>query len=428
MLALSILSQAVSFIATPIVARIYGPASYGAAQSFLYFFQFASPLVCLSLPLGILSARTDRLAYVVARLSMLTALAFSALIAVILLQAYLLGYLHVDPILLLISPFAILLEGFYQIVQQLITRARLFYLSGMSILASNVISAGFKIGLGHLSADPITLVISTLLLIPANLATLAIFARKQMTGHHSLSAALYRSKFNFQDLRRAAFIYRTVPMMRLPGGFVFMAHGALPGLIIAYADGAREVGYFAAAAGLINAPTGILRRILSDVVLQFIRTSPAGSDLGRMIMRITLLLTAAGIIPLIAAFVIAPKLIEVLFGHQFIPTADYFQALILPGFATVVIAPTLSLLALRRQEKLLLFFELISLAFKVLAFFVLVHVGINSRSAMMMVSVALTVAIVCFGIFVHFAKVKQAALGVGTRLGGLGGSNEPTQS
>jgi hypothetical protein len=270
------LGQIVSFLAAPIIARLYGPQSFGEQAAIL---SVVAPLVAVSsmaFPIAIVIARTDGEALSLSRLAFFGTLVLAPLATVFLFleDMWLLNRLGLEAIgtYAILVPIIALLTTANMSAGYIMTRNSAFGRSAWSSVSAAIAGNLTKVGLGLIWPGTLSLIIGNA--VGYLVASIFAFKLRRSMAHGAPHQTL-------NDLREVACEHRDFPLLRAPQIFVASVSMSIPVLALTASFGVESAGFYAIALAIAGAPVSLIGSAVQSVLYPTVRiTIPWNLDLG----------------------------------------------------------------------------------------------------------------------------------------------------
>lgn len=363
------LAQSITMLATPLIARQYGPSAFGEQSILLSVAGLLSIATSMSFPLAIVVAEDDREAGALRLLALGGGLIFTPLIIAssfvneawvltffgIAGLAHLAFFVFIATILLIANT-----SGSYMLI-----RRSDFDLSAKLSIASSLTGNAVKIILGALAPSTIALILANFigyLVVP-----LAVNWRYRLTNR---SIGLVSRS----ELASVAFRYRDFPYWRTPQNFINAASQSLPIFALASAFGPASTGQYAVALAIISAPATLIGNSIQSAFYPRINTAlQEGADVASLLKRLTFVTMLVAIPPFLLIGLFGTMIFQLFLGTEW-ADAGTFASVLAPwvwlGVANKPVVAAIPGLNLQRD---LLLYELVSTSLKVVAIYLGVH-------------------------------------------------------
>lgn len=253
-------------LVTPIMSRLYLPASYGLFAVFNSLVNNVNLMSSLGYtPAFILPKSHKRFLALVHLCFVLTAGAFVATgLAILLLHDQLLQWLQAEQMgsWLYFVPVTVLIFNAYMIMHAWYLRAKDFRKRSSVDVASSIASRIFTLLYGWLGNGPIGG-----LIVGDILSKLVGFFGLLFSGFHRHLGELYRT-FSWRRIRSVAWEYREYPFYVLPTSYLNVLAAQLPIFFLTSGFGATTVGLYAFSTTLLELPINLIGNAIAPVFMQ----------------------------------------------------------------------------------------------------------------------------------------------------------------
>ena len=359
-------AQAIAMGFSPIITRLYGPEIFGLVGSFMAILAVLTPMVALAYPIAIILPEDDEDAKGLAKLSVLIALATSAIAAVIIAQSNdhmlkIFGLEELNNYLLLI-PLAMLFAGLQQIIEQWLIRKRMFRLTAKIAILQSLILNSSKAGLGVLYpiATPL-IILSTI----SSLLYAALLALGLNIGRKKHEPSI---RSNRPSLLTLAKRYKDFPIFRAPEVTLNAASQGLPVLMLAAFFGPAAAGFYTLGRTVLAIPSTLLGKAIGDVFYpRLAEAAHKNEDITQLVVQATKALSLVGIVPFGVVIAFGPWLFSFAFGAEWSIAGEYARWLAVWCFFGFINTPSVKALPVLNAQSLLLFSTILMLAARALA-------------------------------------------------------------
>jgi O-antigen/teichoic acid export membrane protein len=352
-------ASAITFLLTPVIARLYAPADFGMAAGFLAAVAVIGPLSCAGYDKAITVARSADDARRLFTLCVTMAIVAPVVVFPIVALLSVLGAIPRTLIglglLLWLLPVAIALEGITLASGAwLIRHGKYKMLASSEVVQTSVRSgtrvvAGLALGstVGALLGSYVFALVAKLLVIRSAIAKAApvdrVFLDKEQVG----------------SLPAIARAYKDFPRYNMVTGFMMQMTAQLPVFVLGAAFGAHIVGFFAMADRVMRAPINITTNTLRQVVLQKLSEIwNTNRPIRRQLTRTLLVLMALGIVPFFIFWTSGEELFAFVLGDRWRTAGNYIQIMV-PYFAVAFLgAPFQAATTAMRRQRLWFWLEL----------------------------------------------------------------------
>lgn len=357
----------VTFLLTPVVARLFTPDHFGVMATLIAIIEPMVVFATLQLNMAFVlpAERAEARRLVIASLTWLV-------LFCLFLAALAFGLARLDaPLAASLAPWWWVLPvgvgtmGLTRIAAGWNTREKRFGTIATSQVARALTTTGTRIGLGAaFGSSAGGLVAGYLAGIVAELAT--------MWRRLPPDLALPRPPARAADVTGPIVAYRDFPLLNVPTGFLRGFAQSLPPLALGVLYSTATVGFYAMAVRLIGTPGNVMAMAVRRAYMQRgAEVHNAGRSLRGPLLKTTLTLTAVGLPPTLLLALFGEHLIVLLLGAPWAETGVYAQILATLLFAQWVSAPAVATLVLLRRQQLTLYSQIFVVVGEV-AVFVLV--------------------------------------------------------
>ena len=257
---------AIGLLITPIMARIYPPASYGQFAVFNSIVTNLNLLTTLGYPGAMLQPRVHERFLALVHLTLLLTVAAVIVLSVALLLAAdpVRRWLHLEGIggWLYLIPLLLMLFNLNAVMFTWYTRDKAFAKRAGVDVATTLAGRGFTLGYGWLTAGSVGgLVLGELFnRLTATITLLAGGIGRQL-------GELCRS-FSWERIRAVAHEYREFPLYFLPAGYVQTLSTQLPIFALSSGFDTTVVGLYSFSVSLLELPINLIGNAIAPVFLQ----------------------------------------------------------------------------------------------------------------------------------------------------------------
>lgn len=388
-------AQLVSVAFAPAVARMYGPAAFGALGTFAAALGVVAPVASLTYPIAMVLPRSDADAVGIAKLSMLIGLGVSLLLALAFALAgdplaRLLGLSAVRDYLMLL-PLAVLLSAWMQVMEQWRIRKKQFRTAARVAVLQALIQNTAKVGVGWFHPVAAVLIVITAL---AN-GLYAFLLGLGMRGTWAASGAQEAPRRSLAELARE---HHDFPLYRAPQVCINAASQGIPVLMLAGLFGASAAGFYALGRTVMSMPIRLIGKSVGDVFYpHFTEAAHKRQPLAPPILRATGFLAAAGLLPFAAMAAFGPWLFALVFGQEWVVAGEYARWLAIWLYFGFLNRPSVAAMATLGMQRFFLGYEVASLILRagaVWAAFRLFHSDVAAVAAFCIVGAMLNAFLV----------------------------------
>jgi O-antigen/teichoic acid export membrane protein len=318
-------TQVVVFLSLPILSRLYGAENFGAWALIQSTALLIGAIATCRYELAVVLPDSNEEAASLLGMGLVLAIAVSLCTA---LALYWSGpWLPVDVVPEALAvwsiPLLVILTATNQLAMAWCTRAAAFTLYGAAQLAMAVLTAALPAYLASSGGGATGLVTGTLMANGLVTVALWIWAVRQLGKYNLLTG------FHWRQMIAAGRQYRAYPFFMTPYSLVgALRERAVYFLLGTYAGGG-EVGLYAMAQRLANAPNSLVSSALRPVFFQRIAQG-AIADIGKFLERILIWLVLLAVPPVTFFCFFPERIVTLLFGPGWGEAATYVLILSLP--------------------------------------------------------------------------------------------------
>jgi len=361
----TVAGQAVVFAFSPLITRIYSPEAFGLQGVFLSLISILSPAVGLRYPMAIVVAETDTDARHLARLSMLSAFVFSALLGFVLLLArrpvqMLLGVGSLG-VLIWFLPLALFCGALQDVADFRAARLGNFRLVGIVTVVQ-----AFLTNLARVLGGLVLPVAGTLMAV-TSLAPLAEAGLLNLDNRRRPDASLRLRASEAMILLRKHWDF---PLYRVPTDMLNAASQSVPVILLAALFSPAAAGLYTLTRSVLNLPSNVIGAAIGNVLYaRFADLARAGEPLMPLLSRTTwALLALAPVLVGLAWF--APSFFAFIFGEKWREAGHYAQWMVLWIGLSIANVPAIRLAPVINGQVHLLIVNVVILAVRVLSMYV----------------------------------------------------------
>jgi len=335
------MSQAISFVLIPIIAKQYGPEQYGVYAGFIAIISILSILstgkyeLAMMLPdkqMEVISLMN--LSYTINLLVCLVILAIMTFIPVALLNRVF-GINQSNRLLFMIVPIATYLLGAYQILNYWLVREKMFTVLSLNKILRSLLFGVFAIVFGLMWPQAIYLSIAlTLSHLFSN-----VFLRFKLKSVNINLTFLFNNK-NRKEINEVAMKYIKFPSYILPAEFMNVVCAQLPVFVFLWVFNPVESGYFSFILTILNIPISLLAGAILDVFKE--RAAKDYRETGscrEAYMQTFKKMLLISVVPFTLLFLIGDDLIVLFFGEKWQPAGKFLQIMLLMFFFKFISSP-----------------------------------------------------------------------------------------
>jgi O-antigen/teichoic acid export membrane protein len=332
----SLIAQAASFAALPLLARLYAPADFGRYQIFQSILLFLFLSASLKYEVAILSAETDEYAFSLARLCLCINVMISAVTLALCGMAHFFAPDAVAKLgqALWLLPLAVLASGVFQTLTYLLLRSQAFGVSSAARGIQAVCNTSTALSLGAARFTGLGLIWADLL----GKAAAAAYSHGKMVvrnpryrlwrqGHHGLWSVARK--------------FRSYPTIFLPGSLLDGIAISITPVLMYAAFGAVTSGQYALVDRTISLPLAVVTQAVSQVFMasfsSLLRARAAHA--AEMFKAIVMTHLKIGAVPAVLLVICGPHLFSIVFGSQWQVAGEFSQIMAPLFLMSFLVAP-----------------------------------------------------------------------------------------
>ncbi len=362
-------AQAITMAFAPIITRIYGPEAYGIQGVFMSVAGVLVAVAGLTYPIAIILPKYDGDAVGLARLSVYIGIVLSMLAAVILFffGEEILRFMNAEAIsaFMYLLPAFMLISVMGAVMRQWLIRKKLFSLTAKVMVWQALITNAAKSGLGLVQPTAVVLIVTNTLGALLGAAMMFLGLRKSPPSNQGERTARPSSTVMTLAIR-----HRDFPLLRAPQELLNTISQSIPVIVLAAHFGPASAGFYSIASAVLAVPALLVGNSVMQVFYPRINEAVHhGEDVKALIIKTTLGLSLAGVIPFAMVIIAGPALFGFVFGDDWQAAGGYAQWLSLWLFFQYINKPAVAAIPALRLQKGLLIYEVFSTGTKVLALY-----------------------------------------------------------
>lgn len=353
--------QAVVFVFSPLIARIYSPETFGLQGVFLSLVSILSPAIALRYPMAIVVAKDDGEARSMMCLSLIIAFGLSCLLGLALSVAgrpitRLLGAEALGPLIWFL-PLALFCVSLQDVMDYRAARLSAFRLVAKVTVVHAFLTNLARV-LGGLAAPVAATLVAVTSLAPAVQAAL-LRAGTRKIGQPA-------PPLTFTGALLLARAHRDFPLYRAPTDVLNSASQSVPVILLAALFSPTAAGLYTLTRSVLNLPSNVISSAVGNVLyVRFAELAREGRPLRPLLLRSTgMLLALTPIIIGVAWF--APTVFAFVFGERWRESGNYAQWMALWIAMMIVNVPTAKIAPVISEQRILLIFNIILLLVRII--------------------------------------------------------------
>ncbi|MCK5605970.1 oligosaccharide flippase family protein [Candidatus Pacearchaeota archaeon] len=356
-----------TFIAAPILTRLYTPSNFGTLALFVSITSILSIAVCWRYELAIMLPEKDDKAVNVFALAVIIAIGMSIIyfLVVLVFREKLATYLKAPSLVswLWCVPLITLCTGLHFTFNYWSSRKKRFKRIAASNICQSGSSATTQIGVGITTASNVGGLIGGYMTGQIAATTLLGKQIYQEDRH------LFRHSVNLSMIKQIAIRYQNFPFYSIWSGLMNTVAIEMAPILLSCFFGLETVGFYALGHRIINVPTGIVGKSLNRVFFQkATELHRENASLGPATYKVIKNLFLVSVIPFLFIAIFAPQLFSFLFGEKWYMAGVYVRILMPLHLLKFAVIPVNTIFAVTENQKAALtwqvvFFLVISISF-----------------------------------------------------------------
>lgn len=351
----TVLAQAINIAATPLLATLYGPDSFGVMAVFMSIVLFAGSMASLTYDSAIvLSGRRQEAEALIALCVIITSFV-TILVFAILAIIYAFGdnfAFPIHPAILALVPMGVFFLGVFNVASNWMTRIEAF----KDISAANLIRS--------FGATSVQLILGAFGGASASLIIGRIFGQAAATIFLLFQGRLVASRSwlkSFPMLRRVAKRHYRFPAFRAPQAAIGIIAEQAPAFALGIFFGPTFAGLYWLADRILSLPCVILSESTAKVYYaEATKRHRNQKPLMPFLLKTILGLASIALVPSIILALFAPDILSIL-GNQWQPAGVYVQWMVLWIFFRFSCAPVMATYMILENQKELLAIDFIAM-------------------------------------------------------------------
>lgn len=395
----TVLAQALGFITTPIITRLYLPYEFGVFSIFMAITGVLASFSSLRYEVAIPIERDDSKAHALIKLSLI----IPVLIALVLIVFYLLagnyllteftGLRKINDYLWLI-PLFFFLTALFRVFSAWSLRDKAFKLIAKIKVVQSISSSFFKILLGYFGFGVMGLLSGNFCQETAGI-----------TGHvKKLKASGFKffSNTSWQDIKDVAVRYKKFPIYQTWSQFLLSIAQRLPIFFITYLFGLEIVGLYGFASSIISMPIRVIGTSVSEVY--FAEISSIGKTQSEKLLNLSIYvlkkLSLIALLPLLIIWFFGPQLFSFVFGENWEMAGKIAQCIILLIMSRFISNPIMSYLNVLEKQQLQIKISVIRVLLIIILFLIANIYNLSILQTMLIYSLPVALFYILVMIFV----------------------------
>lgn len=323
LLSANVVAQAIGILVYPILTRLYAPSDFGLLNLFISIAGVMALFATAEYQYAVVLPKDNKKATALTVLALTILVAVTIILTLSIPLAKPLAALFNTPDLTQIYwmlPIFVFFSGLWNVLNYNYLRAKLYPRISGFFISQSVFSAGAKTAFGAAGKTALGLPLATIIAQAVSVGLSVALAWKKLRANWE--------KVTWTDCRAAGKEYRNFPVFNLPRALVNSLGQALPVWFLTPCFGLEKVGYLSLALLAAFIPLNIIARACYQVLFQ--RVSDAvqqARSIEQLMQRFILSLAAIIIVGLAIIYFLIPSLVTLLFGAQWLESADIIRCL-----------------------------------------------------------------------------------------------------
>lgn len=368
-------AQGLTVLALPLLTRLYAPSDLGLLAVYTALLGILSIAACLRFDIAIPLPASDADAASLLAAALVSSAAVSLVVgAVSIFAAAPIASLLKTPELssyLWLLPIGVFFTSVSSALQFWATRKRAFARIARVRIEQAIGGVGVQVGLGIVGMKPIGLIIGQVVNGGAGVLGLARRAVKE--------DKLAMQSITLGSINRLARAYDRFPRFSTFDSLANVASLQLPVLVVAAQASTREAGFLLLAMRIMQAPMGIVGSAISQVYLARAPDEFRAGNLSRFTQKVLAGLVRSGVGPLIFAGLVAPSVVDLIFGSQW-HRAGQLLLWMMPWFVIqFLVSPISMVLHVTNKQHVALALNVSGIVVRAMPVAVAAYYGLTSR-------------------------------------------------
>lgn len=358
------ISQAILFIFTPILTRIYSPEEFGLFAIYVAIVAIIGTVTSLKYEMAIMLPKDDFDAQALFFLSIVLTFIISivTLIGVVVLTLFFseFGFVQKIDSFIWILPPGVLFLGLFQVFFSFSSRNKFFSTISIGRVGQSSASVAFQVGMKMAFAFSRGLIIGNLI---GSFISFSILLFKN----------LKEGKFQINEvsllrIRHNASVYKDFPKYQSFTSLINALSQNLPVILFTALYAPEIAGFYALTQRVLAAPSALISESTRQVYYQKAsELYSEGKSIKRIFTKTTIGLVKVAILPYLAIGIFAPFIFSLFFGKEWETSGVYAQLLIVWSFFLFINPPAVSNVFILGMQKFFLKFEVVSVCLRIIS-------------------------------------------------------------
>lgn len=342
------IAQIITFLASPVITRLYGPETFGLLALFISITSIIAVIACMRYEVAIMLPESDEEAANVFGLSIIFVIIVSiaSIPLFILCQQPLIQFLKTPQLgsFFWLIPPMIFLSGFFLALNYWNTRTKNFHRLSVARIMSSCSSTGTQLGiglLGHASggaligASVLGQVVSTLVL-----------GLQIMRDHFSF----FQQNITLKRMGNVLKRYSNFPKYDIWSALLNTISWQIPIFLLSNFFSTSVVGYYSLGMMVIQLPMSFIGGAIGQVFYQRAAEAKIEDNLRPLVEDIFKVLVKLGFFPMIVLLLIGKDIFSVVFGPEWSIAGVYIQILSIWAFVWFISSPLSTIVAVLEKQ------------------------------------------------------------------------------
>lgn len=339
----------ISYVAQPILTRLYTPEAFGLFDTFVSFVALLLPFASFRYEDALMLPEEDEEALGVLGLTF----SFVILIAAISLSLTVFrtplstwfGDENLALCFIWIPPTLIAVR-FAKLTELWLTRQKSYATISTGQVAQTALMAGSRIALS--SVTNVMLPLGLMWgYIAGHVASTSVYARKIL----KTQPAFWQHVSNTKNIKQAVHRFKRFPRYSMPSTLLITLQSRLPIFFLLYFFGQATVGYYGRAFALFAVPLSLIGGAISQVFFVEGALARREDTLARLTTKVHSRLVTIGLFPTLAIMLTGPQVMGFFLGSAWEPAGEYLQWLAPWFFLASVASPLTRLFDILEQQR-----------------------------------------------------------------------------
>ncbi len=346
----TLLAMFISYLAQPILTRLYTPEAFGLFDTFVSLVALLMPFASLRYEDAIMLPEDDEEALGILGLSFLLVIIVSGLsLGLTFFEGAVTSWFNNPGLamcLIWVAP-ALLALRFAKLSELWLNRRKQYAAISAGQIAQTSTMASLRIGLSKFTAThlPFGLIWGYM---AGYFASATLYAVKIIRTQK----ALWRDMLSGSNIRQAASRYIHFPKYSLPSTFLITLQSKLPVILLLFFFDEATVGYFGRAFALFAVPLSLLGNAISQVFFVEGAEARRNDTLAQLTDKVHNRLITLGLFPTLAVIITGPQVMEFFLGEGWEQAGIYLQLLAPWFFFASIASPLTRLFDIMEEQRL----------------------------------------------------------------------------